>query len=514
MQAKFQRNVNPASHRRSLKWLWLLLFCILLTVGAAFAAVLAAVDLDRVPKGMNLGEWDIGGLRIEAFHDHLEARIDALLHQQIIIQSDIDEVKGASFTLKELGAAVQADKILTDLHDLQQGSWFERLRKHWAMRGSAYSFQVTVDEPLLEQALEAKWNMLTREPVPARRLINERDEVVYIPEVNAYRADLKQLSREVQAAILLHTDLPLAPPPPIILDLPIVTIRPPVTVESLRAEGIERKIAEFTTSYAGSSAGRVHNIEATASVINDMILAPGDIFDYEQIVAATEAEHGYREAPVIVNGRLVPGIGGGICQITSTLYNALLRTDLEIVERRNHSLPVGYVPLGLDATYATGWINFKFRNNTDAHLLIKAETKNHQLTIKLFGKMPSSITYEVSSKVVEIVPPPVKVVVNASLAPGQEQIIQKGKPGYIVETHRKVYEHGELVRTEWISRDTYRAQEQLVAVGPDGAERDQGDGDGSGSLPDSDADPDARPDTGPHAGGKEAPVEDGIRSTF
>ena len=108
-------------------------------------------------------------------------------------------------------------------------------------------------------------------------------------------------------------------------------------------------------------------------------MAPGETFDYSKIIAQTEAKFGYKEAPVILNGNLVPGIGGGICQVSTTLYNAVLRSGLEIVERRNHSLPVSYVTLGQDATFANGYINFKFRNNTDAYLWIRTITTDPAL---------------------------------------------------------------------------------------------------------------------------------------
>src|SRR5690606_20121148 len=114
-------------------------------------------------------------------------------------------------------------------------------------------------------------------------------------------------------------------------------------------------------------------------------------------IARAEELYEYREAPVILNGKLVPGIGCGICQVSSTLYNAVLRSGLEIVERRNHSLPVAYLPIGQDATYAGGAINFRFKNTTGKHLIIRTEVKDRELIVKLFGTMPDNVRYDVES---------------------------------------------------------------------------------------------------------------------
>jgi vancomycin resistance protein YoaR len=192
-------------------------------------------------------------------------------------------------------------------------------------------------------------------------------------------------------------------------------------------------------------------------------MAPGETFDYSKIIEQTEAQFGYKEAPVILNGKLVPGIGGGICQVSTTLYNAVLRSGLEIVERRNHSLPVSYVTLGQDATFASGYINFKFRNNTDSYLLIRTITTDQDVTVKLFGHMSPSITYDIDSNIVETLQPPIKYLHNPSLKPGATRPISTGKVGYKVETYRIKRENGIIVKKELISKDKYSPVPTLIA---------------------------------------------------
>lgn len=256
---------------------------------------------------------------------------------------------------------------------------------------------------------------------------------------------------------------------PLRIEAPVVMLQPEVTVATLKAQGIERLIASYTTSFASSGAGRKHNVSKTASVVHDRLMAPGDIFDYGKIIEETESKFGFREAPVILNGKMVPGVGGGICQVSTTLYNAVLRAGLEIVERRNHSLPVSYAPLGQDATFASGYINFKFRNSTGKYILIRTSSEGGKLTIKLYGTMDPSITYDIESVTLQTIAPAKKYVKNLSLAKGEVQLLQRGKPGYVVETYRVKKVNGKAVGKERISKDTYKAQPALYASNSGGA---------------------------------------------
>ncbi|MFC6648253.1 VanW family protein [Paenibacillus rhizoplanae] len=187
-------------------------------------------------------------------------------------------------------------------------------------------------------------------------------------------------------------------------------------------------------------------------------------FDYGKAIQKAQTEYGFREAPVIVNGKLQPGTGGGICQVSSTLYNAALRSGLEIVERRNHSLPVSYLPKGQDATFAEGYINFRFRNNTGKYLIIKSEVQGRTLTIKLFGTFPKNVNYSIESRTVEVLPPTDKYVSDASLPKGGTRVLLAGKTGYVVETYITRHVDGAAVERNLLSRDTYYAQKRIIAI--------------------------------------------------
>lgn len=235
-----------------------------------------------------------------------------------------------------------------------------------------------------------------------------------------------------------------------------------------RDEGRPRKIAAFSTSFAASGEGRAHNVEAVAQALDNTLLMPGDVFDFGSIVVKAERERGFKEAPVIVSGKLKPGIGGGICQVSSTLYNAVLHADgIDIVERRNHSLPVGYLPVGLDATFADGFINFRFRNATGKPLRIKTEVRNKTVTVKLLGAMNENVEYRIETVLQYIIAPKIVYAADPHLAEGQSKTLRPGAEGYVVDTYRVKLVNGEFAERVRISHDTYRSQDALVAVHPD-----------------------------------------------
>jgi len=165
---------------------------------------------------------------------------------------------------------------------------------------------------------------------------------------------------------------------------------------------IEEVISSFSTVFNSANVNRSHNIKLACERINNTVLLPGETFSMDASLGSRTKENGYKDAPVIVKGRLIEGVGGGVCQVTSTLYVAVLKAKLEVVERVKHSMPLGYVEPGQDATISEGYIDFKFRNNTDRACLISASVVGNRIDIKLLGaKRNSNYDVRLKSVVVE-----------------------------------------------------------------------------------------------------------------
>ncbi|WP_151733794.1 VanW family protein ['Paenibacillus yunnanensis' Narsing Rao et al. 2020] len=423
-----------------------------------------------LPKGTVLGGWPVGELPAQEVAEGAQARLKALEAVPLVLRTQ----NGAelTLTLREAGIAYEAEDFLRHQGELTSGGLLDRVRvrhsfpRHW-------DIGVHLELAGLKNRLSPSWEQENfGAPVNATRQITADDRIVYTEETTSFAVDWPALEQALRAAVPTRLqDLAKLRGLEIRLDIPLTVKEPPVTLKLLKEQGVERRIAQFSTSLGTSGPGRTYNVEAAAKAVDGTVLPPGAVFDYGKAIEKAQAEYGFREAPVIVNGRLQPGTGGGICQVSSTLYNAALHAGLEIVERRNHSVPVNYLPKGRDATFAQGYINFRFRNNTGKVLVIKTVVQGRSLTIKLFGTFPRNVTYHVESRTVEVLPPTDRYVSDPSLPKGGTRVLQAGKTGYIVETYITKFVDGKAVEKKQLSRDVYHAQKRVIAINRGGMSR-------------------------------------------
>ncbi|WP_410512576.1 VanW family protein [Paenibacillus sp. BR2-3] len=436
---------------------------LLLVISLVLGALHLYIGQRTLPKGTTLAGWEVGGMDRDGVRSELAEQVKALHSLPLVLTTEGNtELK---LTLKEAGITYDAEPFLQGLQELTEGGLLERVK---ARRNfpQDWSLSVHLDIKDLQLSLSPAWEKETfGVPVDATRRITEDDRVLYTPETSSRKVDWTALEKSLQAIVPKDfKQLKLLQDKGITAKVPLTVLKPAVTVKALKEEGIERKIAEFSTSLGASGPGRIYNVDAAAKAVNGTVLPPGGIFDYGKAIEKAKKLYGFREAPVIVNGKLQPGTGGGICQVSSTLYNAALHSGLEIVERRNHSLPVSYLPKGQDATFAEGYINFRFRNNTGKYLVVKAAVQNRNLTVKMFGTLPRDVSYVIESEIVQTLSPADKIVNDSSLPPGSLRVIESGKTGYVVETYITRLVDGKPIEKKKLSRDVYRAQKRLVAV--------------------------------------------------
>ncbi len=246
----------------------------------------------------------------------------------------------------------------------------------------------------------------------------------------------------------------------------LISTQPEISLEDLNKQLFNHTLSQYTTSYSTADRGRSTNVALAASKINGIVLAPGEVFSFNGSVGARTASAGFREAPVYVNGESVQGTGGGICQVSSTLYSAVLYADLEIVSRRNHSMTVAYIPNGQDATVSYGTIDFKFKNNTEYPIKINTSAGGGKLTVSLTGTRPSKEkTVKIVNSTISTTPPSEEQVSDENLPVGSKKVISAGKTGYTVDTTRIVYENGVQVKSENMGRSFYKMVPTKVSVG-------------------------------------------------
>lgn len=168
---------------------------------------------------------------------------------------------------------------------------------------------------------------------------------------------------------------------------------PEITTEKMNANLFKDVLGSYSSSAAGGTSGRIHNLTLAASACNGQIVLPGETFSYNAVVGDTTAEKGYQEAAGYQDGKVIQVLGGGVCQVSSTLFSAILYTDLDVVERANHSMPVHYVPSGMDATVFWDSPDFKFENNHKYPVKIEMSVDSSStLTVKIVGTKESDYT--------------------------------------------------------------------------------------------------------------------------
>lgn len=249
-------------------------------------------------------------------------------------------------------------------------------------------------------------------------------------------------------------------------EIPLKITKPNVTMEQIGAEAFPNKISFYSTRYDGGDVNRSTNLELACEKINDVIVLPGETFSYNKTLGERSKAAGYKTAKVYENGEVVDGIGGGICQISSTLYNAVLKANLEIVERRNHQFITSYVEEGRDATVAYGVTDFKFKNSRKYAIKIKASASNGVATIEIFG-IKEEVEYQISfdTKTISTIPYTVKYIDDNTLKTGTEVIKQKGANGIVTETYLIKSLNGQVVSNTLLSKDTYSAMQRIVLRG-------------------------------------------------
>ena len=246
----------------------------------------------------------------------------------------------------------------------------------------------------------------------------------------------------------------------------LIITKPKVTVSQIGSEAFPDRLSNFTTRYDASAKDRTTNLVIACQKLNGKVIMPGETFSYNKTLGKRTAAAGYKNAAVYENGQVVDGIGGGICQISSTLYNAVLMANLEIVERRNHQFVTSYLPAGRDATVVYGAIDFKFKNTRQYPIRLSASAKNGIATISIYGiKEENEYTFSFNTKTIASIPFGTKYIEDSSLSAGTEKVKQNGVNGLKTETYITKMLNGKVISTTLLSRDTYDAMQKIILKG-------------------------------------------------
>lgn len=252
--------------------------------------------------------------------------------------------------------------------------------------------------------------------------------------------------------------------------LPVEFIAPELTESDLKAQLFRDTLSSFTTYFrtdGENNYNRSINIGLAAESIDGTILLPGETFSFNEVVGPRTAAKGYRTAHIFVAGRITDGTGGGVCQVSTTLYNAVLRANLEVTERHNHMFAVGYVPLGHDAAVSYGYADLVFKNTTAYPLRINAAVlSDNSLNIRIISTndYPGQ-KVKLATKTISTTPIAVQYIDDISLPQGTYIVAENGIEGYVVDTYIKVYNGDVLIKEEKLHRSVYQMYPRKIKRG-------------------------------------------------
>lgn len=249
-----------------------------------------------------------------------------------------------------------------------------------------------------------------------------------------------------------------------LVPLPIAVDQPEVTTDDV--DHIDTLLSSYTTRFNPGKRDRTHNLVLAARSVNGVILKPGQVFSYNNCVGPRLMSRGFRSAPIFVRGNLEPGLGGGICQVSSTIYNAVLLAGLHVVERSHHSRTVPYVTPGRDATVAYGLRDFRFENNAENPIGVIALVKGSLLSVYVYGAAGDKKQVKIVTSKLSYRAAGVKTVVDRTLKAGAKKVVDHGSPGASVTVYRKLLASDGAETTELVSRDRYPSQAKVIAHGP------------------------------------------------
>ncbi|MDI6880727.1 MAG: VanW family protein [Desulfitobacteriaceae bacterium] len=348
---------------------------VVLLVMAGIVLGIYVWDYGLIADGVFLNGVDIGHLSPQAAEEKIGKELNQYLSQPVEFTFNNEK---RFITLATLGYSYDLKSALSGAYAIgRKGGLFEKvLDKMKASRGLKLEAAGRWNETTLEQTLKTVFTPLTQAPIDASFRLEESESILISPETPGKEIDLTALIPAVKSLDPTHLH-PIQPA--------WHTIQPAVTAAQLEKSKPTKLLSTYSTQFNLQQANRSHNILLAAQTIDNTLLRPGEEFSFNERVGERTTSAGYLEAPIIVDKAVVPGTGGGVCQVSSTLYNAALNAGLNITERHPHALPVAYVPPGRDATVSYGTLDFKFRNISSGFLRIHSEVNGGTVTFSLYG---------------------------------------------------------------------------------------------------------------------------------
>lgn len=411
-------------------------------------------------EGVSVDHIDLSGKTKEEAKEIIDRYTKDLKSQKINIKTDLSKV---GISLKDFGMKTDAKLVLENAYSYGKiGNIIRRYKEQADSRQHKINFDIkkTIDKKAWNKKLKEKENKLIVHAKNATvKRVNQSFQVIdeqygqNIEYGKGYKDFVTYLNTKWEGKkgeFLLPTSV----------DEP--------KYKRADLEQVKDRLGSYTTSFGSSTLDRSQNITTGANHINGTVVYPDEEFSTYAKIAPYTYENGYRVGKAYSNGMVIDSIGGGVCQVSSTLYNALIRSDLEITERAPHSMTVGYVPLAADAAMADTYKNLKFKNNTKFPVYVEAITGGGEITINIYGKetRPKNQEEKFRSETVEVYYPGADIVTHdSSMLEGQMIVTQSSHTGYKAQLWKDIYRDGKKIDSVLVNTSVYQSAPRRVTVG-------------------------------------------------
>ena len=515
----------PVKNKKSKTKIFLLILVTLIVILAMFSTIFALINIGntKIMKGTTIGKIDVSNLTKEEAKTLLEEVYSAKMQSQIYLEHGEYET---SITYEALEVKFQIEKAIEKAYNIgRNGNIFKDNADilKTGIKGQNIEIEVTIDSDMITQISQNINNNIEGAVVEASYYIEkDKSKLIITSGKEGLKVDEKQLLEDIYVVLDEDTlddqkiEIPviIATPEKINIDkiheevykevkdayyttnpfkiypeengidfdieaakamilepkekyeIQLKITKPSKTVKEIGTEAFPDLLATFSTNYQASNKSRTTNLKIAANKVNGTVLLPDEEFSYNKTLGERTVEAGFKNAAGYSAGKVVDVVGGGICQISSTIYDAVVMANLNVTVRRNHQFVTSYLPAGKDATVVWGAQDFKFVNTRKYPVRITATVEGGVATVQVWGvKEETEYDITIETKKIATIAYTTEYVQDPTLPAGEQKVVQQGSNGRKVEAYKVTRLNGQVVSTTLLSKDTYNPMKKIVHVG-------------------------------------------------
>lgn len=439
----------------------------ILAGGLSVVTVQAKTEEEKICKGIYIEDIDVGGMTVAEAEAAVEEYVGKLENKKITVKVGKNKT---TTTLKELGYSCEENSYIEEAANFgQSGNVIKRYKelKDIEKEPVSYHLEFQLDDEKVKEFVKEKCASFDIEPKNAT-LIRENGKFNITESKKGRKVVIDETIEKIKAAILEDWK-----EEKLVINAVVNDAEPKYSSEVLQR--CSDLLGSYNTSYASSGQNRSQNLTNAARLLNGYVIYPGETFSVAEKLVPFTIENGYETAAAYSQGQVVDSIGGGVCQASTTLYNALLEAELEIVERYNHSMIVSYVKPSMDAAISEGYKDLKFKNNTEVPIYIEGYTQGRTIYFNIYGEEKRDMVnrkVEYESEVLEQIPPGAdKITYDNTKPESYFAVTQSAHVGYKAQLWKVVYENGEQVSREKVNYSYYAPEPRYVVKGAKATEK-------------------------------------------